>query len=138
MPHPYARPVPTPEGDEDEADRRPVYLDDYGDLTFVASSQTGVVHIEVPVRPEDVDRALKHPDWGGEPLPEGLRNFLAIPYQRTLCGKVGRDKGTDERWQRLAHFADERLCRSCHRGLGSDAVLAFEQNQPPRDWAATD
>lgn len=114
----------------DPVQNRPPYLDEYDRLTFVASPTR--VHVEVPVRPEDVDPARKHPDWGLTPLSDGVLALAAIPYRRTLCGKIGFG-GAGEGWERVPHFPDEKLCAACHRLMGEDAVRVFEQNQPPRD-----
>lgn len=115
------------------------YLDGLGNLTFVSGG--GRVHVEVPVRPEDVDPALKHPDTGLEPMTDGPLSLFVLSYHRTLCGKVGfGTPGGNDGWQRLSSFADERLCAACHRAMGENAVLIFEQNLLPHaaeqepDW----
>lgn len=100
-------------------------LPELAELSFVRTVATGTVHIVISV-----------PTWAEAEEPpslsiaEGLAKLAGGELATTvLCGREAVFGGT--RHEPVGRFADEDLCRACHRALPADEQWrAFEHDTP--------
>lgn len=100
-------------------------LPELAELSFVRAVASGTVHIVVSV-----------PTWAEPEEPpamsmaEGLAKLAAGELATTvLCGRQAELAGT--RYEPVGRFADEDLCRACHRALpAAEQWRAFQHDTP--------
>lgn len=92
-------------------------------LEFVRNGKTDIVHVVAePETPFPTSLVTEFASMG--PAWE-----MAVMPSLARCGWVGRTApGFDAYY--VASFADDDLCRSCHRSLGDQSSSAFEHQQP--------